>query len=164
MERSDTAHHTAHELITSSLVGCYFNFLWRYISLSVFAPTQGSLPLLPSTFLYYAECLNAGQLLRCYRLMKFLFQPSGLSWEGNMGVQNELSLKKINFSGSLHYTICSFLTFLWQTNFLDSEIEPRDGSTGFSKVLNNPNFSFTGIRINCSAFSLLWCSYLPCTE
>ena len=92
--------------------------------------------------------------------MKFLFQPSGLSREGNMGVQNELLLKKVKFSGSLHYTICSFLTFLCQTNFLDSKTQPQDRPTGFSKVLNNPNFSFTGIRINCSAFSLLWYSYL----
>lgn len=64
--RSDIAHHTAHELITSSLVGCcLFQFSIGDTFLSVFAPTQGSLPLLPSTLLYYAECLNAGQLFLC---------------------------------------------------------------------------------------------------
>lgn len=52
----------------------------------------------------------------------------------------------------MHYTICSFLTFPCQTNFLDPKTEPQNSSIGFSKVLNNPNFSFTGIQINCSAF------------
>ena len=61
--RSDTAH----DLINLRyLVAINLIFpLETLSSLPLFPPTQDSLPQLPSTFLYYAECLGAGQLLLC---------------------------------------------------------------------------------------------------
>lgn len=69
-----------------------------------------------------------------------------------MGVQHELLFKKIIFlDHHITQSVVSLL-FLCQTNSLDPKTEPQNSSLGFSKVLNNPNFSFTGIQINDSAF------------
>ena len=165
MERSDTAHHTArvNNIFISRLLFISIFFGDTVLSPFSLQPRAHSLCFLLPFFTMQNAWMLASFYIATGLWNSYFNQVVSLgkaTWECKMSCR----LKKINFSGSLHYTICSFLTFLWQTNFLDSEIEPRDGSTGFSKVLNNPNFSFTGIRINCSAFSLLWCSYLPCTE